>query len=42
MDLSQIEEGTLAQEYLIKQVWKDRSFGISLRKYIEQGLVLNR
>lgn len=42
VDLSQVEEGDLSQDYLIKQVWKDQSFGISLRKYMEQGLVLNR
>jgi hypothetical protein len=42
VDLSQVEEGDLPQSYLIKQVWKDQSFGISLRKYMEQGLVLHR
>jgi putative nucleotidyltransferase with HDIG domain len=42
VDLSQVEEGDLPDSYLIKQVWKDQSFGISLRKYMEQGLVLNR
>jgi HD-GYP domain-containing protein (c-di-GMP phosphodiesterase class II) len=42
IDLAQIEEGDLSKDYLIKQVWKDQSFGISLRRYQEQGLVLNR
>lgn len=42
VDLSQIEEGDLPDTFLIKQVWKDQSFGISLRKYMEQGLVLHR
>lgn len=42
VDLSQVEEGELPDTFLIKQVWKDQSFGISLRKYMEQGLILHR
>lgn len=38
VDLSLIEKGELGKEYLIKQVWKDKSFGITLRSYLERGL----
>lgn len=40
LDLSLIEKGELAKDYLIKQVWRDKSFGISLREYRDKGLVL--
>ena len=40
IDLSLIEKGELSKQYLIKQVWKDKSFGISMRQYREQGLFL--
>ncbi len=40
IDLSLIENGQLSGEYLIKQVWKDNSFGVSLRNYREKGLVI--
>ncbi|WP_188149665.1 HD-GYP domain-containing protein [Teredinibacter waterburyi] len=39
-DLSLIEHGDLPRKYLIKQVWRDGSFGISLREYQKKGLVL--
>lgn len=42
IDLAQVETGELGQEYLIKQVWKDRTFGVSVRDYIERGLELRR
>ncbi len=38
VDLSLIEKGDLGKEYLIKQVWKDKSFGITLKSYLERGL----
>ncbi len=39
-DLSAIEDGTLPKRYLIKQVWRDGSFGIQLREYQKNGLIL--
>jgi HD-GYP domain-containing protein (c-di-GMP phosphodiesterase class II) len=38
MDLSLVESGELSKDYLIKQVWKDKSFGINLAPYLERGL----
>lgn len=38
IDLSLIEKGELGKEYLIKQVWKDKSFGITLKSYLEKGI----
>jgi len=40
LDLSLIENGELSKEYLIKQVWKDKSFGITLKTYLERGLFM--
>ncbi len=40
MDLSMIEKGDLPKQYLIKQVWKDNSFGVQLREYRERGMLL--
>jgi putative nucleotidyltransferase with HDIG domain len=40
LDLCQIESGELGKEYLIKQVWKDKSFGITLKNYLERGLFI--
>lgn len=40
-DLSHIEEGDLPRDYLIKQVLPDGSFGVFLRKYQEEGILLN-
>lgn len=40
IDLGQVESGELPRRYLIKQVWRDGSFGISLREYQKRGLVL--
>ncbi len=42
IDLAQIESGELSKDHLIKQVWKDRSFGVTLRQYQERGLELRR
>jgi HD-GYP domain-containing protein (c-di-GMP phosphodiesterase class II) len=42
IDLAQIESGELSKDHLIKQVWKDRSFGVTLRQYQERGLALRR
>lgn len=39
-DLQYIESGELPRRLLIKQVWCDGSFGISLRVYQQRGLVL--
>lgn len=41
-DLSQIESGELSKQFLIKQVWKDGTFGIQLREYQKKGLQLKR
>lgn len=38
LDLSLVEKGDLGKEYLIKQVWKDKSFGITLKSYLDRGL----
>ena len=40
VDLSLVESGDLGKEYLIKQVWKDKSFGITLKTYLERGLFM--
>lgn len=40
LDLSLIESGELSKDYLIKQVWKDKSFGITLKTYLERGLFM--
>lgn len=40
IDLSLIEKGDISKDFLIKQVWKDKSFGISLREYRDKGLLL--
>lgn len=40
LDLSLIEKGDLPRRNLIKQVWRDGSFGIILREYQKKGLVL--
>lgn len=40
MDLSLIEKGDLSKDYLIKQVWKDKTFGITLKNYLERGLFM--
>ncbi|WP_096087071.1 HD-GYP domain-containing protein [Agaribacterium haliotis] len=42
LDLSFIESGELAHDKLIKQVWVDGSFGLSIRDYQKRGLVLKR
>lgn len=39
-DLSGVEDGSMSRRYLIKQVWRDGSFGIQLREYQKNGLVL--
>lgn len=38
IDLSRIESGELNRRYLIKQVWKDKSFGISVAECQQRGL----
>ncbi len=40
VDLSLVEKGELSKEYLIKQVWKDKTFGITLKNYLERGLFM--
>lgn len=40
VDLSLIEKGELSKDYLIKQVWKDKTFGITLKNYLERGLFM--
>ena len=40
IDLSLIEAGELPKLFLIKQVWKDGSFGVQLREFQKKGLVL--
>lgn len=40
IDLSLVENGELSKDYLIKQVWKDKSFGIALKTYLERGLFI--
>jgi HD-GYP domain-containing protein (c-di-GMP phosphodiesterase class II) len=40
VDLSLIESGELSKDYLIKQVWKDKTFGITLKNYLERGLFI--
>lgn len=42
VDLSLIEAGELPKQFLIKQVWKDGTFGIHLREYQKKGLMLKR
>lgn len=39
-DLAGIETGELPRRFLIKQVWRDGSFGIRLTEYQNKGLVL--
>ena len=41
VDLSLIEKGELSKDYLIKQVWKDKTFGITLKNYLERGLFMS-
>lgn len=38
LDLSLIEKGELEKQYLIKQVWRDKSFGISLREHMMKAV----
>lgn len=38
LDLSRIHSGDLNRRYLIKQVWKDNSFGISIAECQQRGL----
>lgn len=40
VDLSLVEQGELSKDYLIKQVWKDKTFGITLKNYLERGLFM--
>lgn len=40
IDLVQVESGDLPRRFLIKQVWRDGSFGIVLREYQKRGLVV--
>jgi len=40
VDLSHIECGDLARDYLIKQVLPDGTHGVSIRKYQEKGVML--
>jgi HD-GYP domain-containing protein (c-di-GMP phosphodiesterase class II) len=40
VDLSLTESGEISKEYLIKRVWKDKSFGLSVNSYLEHGLFL--
>lgn len=40
IDLIQVESGELPRRFLIKQVWRDGSFGIVLREYQKRGLML--
>lgn len=40
VDLSLISKGELSKKYLIKQVWRDKSFDISMRDFREKGLLL--
>lgn len=42
VNLSLVETGELPKKYLIKRVCPDGSFGITLREYEQQGLVLKR
>lgn len=39
LDLSLIEKNELSRDYLIKQVWRDKSFGISLRDHMIKNAV---
>lgn len=39
-DLVHIQSGDMPRKYLIKQVWRDGSFGIRLRDYQKKGLIL--
>ncbi|WP_045858473.1 HD-GYP domain-containing protein [Teredinibacter purpureus] len=39
-DLAYIETGEMPRKFLIKQVWRDGSFGIRLREYQKKGLIL--
>lgn len=41
-DLSLIEKGQLGREFLIKAVYADGAFGISVRAYQQKGLVFNK
>lgn len=38
VDLALVEKGEIGKEFLIKQVWKDKSFGITLKSYLEREL----
>lgn len=40
VDLSLVESGEVSKQYLIKKVWPDGTFGVSLRDYQKKGLVL--
>jgi len=40
VNLSEVERGTLGEEFLIKRALKDGSFGVSLREFQKRGLVL--
>lgn len=40
VDLLYVERGALSIDYLIKTVWPDGSFGISLREYQQRGLII--
>ncbi|MFL0811493.1 MAG: HD-GYP domain-containing protein [Agarilytica sp.] len=41
VNLIHIEEGDLSKEYLIKKVLADGEYGVYLRKYEDEGLLLN-
>lgn len=40
IDLSLTESGELSNDYLVKKVWKDKSFGLSVNSFLEHGLAL--
>lgn len=42
LDLAQVEAGSLNRKYLIKQVWRDKSFGLSVAECQKRGLQLVR
>lgn len=40
LDLADVERGKLSKMYLIKQIWRDKSFGISLANCQQRGVQL--
>lgn len=41
IDLSLVESGELSKDSLVKRVWKDKSFDIESKNYLERGLFLS-